>query len=269
MVNLNKIMQEIEELQPRLDAIVCNHTGLSIQSKGTKDFVTQIDLAVSRLLEAELPRILPGSQVLSEESENRPRESCEFVWVVDPVDGTTNFIHEIPLYAVSIGLLRNGKPVLGWVRNPAGEETFKAVQGGGAWLNGKAAKVSQAGSLSDTVVLAETNPYYPHREQTATIPMLEAFFKDCRDIRITGSAALDVCYVAAGRAGLFVTQSVNPWDFAAGVAILLEAGGVATQWDGGPLDFAASQTFVAGNEQLHGKALERLSKFSHAEVEGC
>ncbi len=259
-MNLEAVLEQVKELLPAVEKTMIGRGELNIQQKGEHDFVTRVDLEVSEFLLRELPKLIEGSVVLSEEAECTAKIDTGYCWIIDPVDGTTNFIYSLPLFAVSIGLLYNGRPVLGVVHNPAGCETFTAVLGGGAFLNGKQIKVCPDAAIKDTLLLAETNPYHPDRKSTATIKMLDAFFADCKDIRITGSAALDVCYVAAGRAGVFVSENLKPWDFAGGLAILREAGGTASRWDGSDLTYSQGQTFVATNKILQQAALQRIQQ---------
>ena len=259
-MDLQAVLYKVEELLPQVETIMMGRSDLSIQQKGEHDFVTRVDLEVSEFLLGELPKLLEGSVVLSEEAEYAAPPEKGYCWIVDPVDGTTNFIYNMPLFGVSIGLLHNQKPVLGVVHNPAGRETFTAAAGLGAFLNGNPIAVCKDEKINKTLVLAETNPYSKSRKSTATIKMLDAFFADCKDIRITGSAALDVCYIAAGRAGVFVSESLNPWDFTGGLAILLEAGGTATQWDGSPPNYVGNQTFAATNGILQQEVLKRIEE---------
>jgi myo-inositol-1(or 4)-monophosphatase len=233
-----------------------NNGELEIRAKGPKDFVTQVDLSVNDFLVKKLPVLLPGSKVISEEE-----ESCHvddgYCWIIDPVDGTTNLIYSLPLYAVSIGLLHNREPVLGVVYNPASEEMFSAAKGEGAYLNGKPIRVRDDERMEDTLVLAETNPYQD-RNKSHTAKVIERIFLDCVDYRVTGSAALDICYVACGRGGIFLTEKLHSWDCAGGCAILLEAGGLFTNWQGEAFSFNDIEggNFLASNRKLHSIALE-------------
>lgn len=226
-----------------------------VMEKGTHDYVTQTDLAVSEFLTGRLLEILPGSQVMSEEdSDHNLPENCD-VWIIDPIDGTTNFIYSLPMYCVSIGLLRDGEPILGVVYNPVIGQMFSALKGHGAYLNGEAITVRSDDKIENTLILAETNPYND-RTKSRTMDVIKSLFVKCIDYRVTGSAALDICYIACGYGGAFVCESLNPWDMAAGCAILSEAGGKFTNWQGKDVSFANVGTLIASNGKLHSEVLE-------------
>ena len=225
-----------------------------VHVKGRHDFVTDADLAVHRCLSAALPDLLPGSRVLSEEGEEKylsPRELAERdTFILDPIDGTTNFIYRMGLSAVSIGLLREGKPLAGVVFNPFTGELFSAVRGQGAFLNGAAVRVVPDSRVEDALILFETNPY-GDRASGVSLGVIKRVFDRCIDFRVTGSAALDLCYVACGRGSALISEHLKPWDYAAGLLILEEAGGKATDWELKDLPFSAPSTVLATNGLLH------------------
>jgi myo-inositol-1(or 4)-monophosphatase len=233
---------------------------LRISSKGTKDFVTQVDQGISDFLSLRLPELLPGSQFVSEEGEERALENAPYKWIVDPIDGNTNLIYGLPLYALSIGLLEGGLPVLGVVYNPASGELFSAVRGHGAFLGEKRIQVNNDDALERTLALAETDPYLD-RDLNRSHKLIHAVFHEAIDYRVTGSAALDICFIACGRGGVFFTQCAKPWDYAGGSIILLEAGGAITQWDNDPLPFSGKHGVLATNTLLHQDMLDRIRTF--------
>jgi myo-inositol-1(or 4)-monophosphatase len=258
-MDLTSLLEEVKKLIVETSALMDRKTDLEVKAKGARDFVTQVDLRISELLCQKLPKLLPGSVVLSEEGEQFDGPRAEFTWIIDPVDGTTNFIYGLPLYAISAGLLQGEHPVLGVVYNPTNGEMFSATLGGGAFLGSAPIRVNTDVSLAQTLVLAETDPYLDRRLNSSP-ELIKAVFQDCIDYRVTGSAALDICYIAAGRAGVFFTQALKPWDYAGGSSILLEAGGNLSMWDGNPVPYTGTHNFLASNKLLHTEMLEKIRK---------
>lgn len=246
--NLAPLLEKVESLVHQA-AVLTTPRDITVTAKGEKDFVTNADVAVSNFFIQHLPALLEGSQVLSEEAPPPSNTQNAPLWVVDPIDGTTNFIFGLPVYCISVGLLWQGQPVLGVVYNPVMQELYTAYKGGGAFLNGVPIHVNTDAELKSTLLLAETNPY-SNRTQTLTSAVIGELFLHTVDYRVTGSAALDICYLAAGRAGVFVTEQITPWDCAAGLAILAEAGGMATRWNGEAMDLQTG-AILATNGLLH------------------
>lgn len=240
--------------------VICETHGFQVSQKGEKDFVTEIDLKISDLLCETLPKLIEGSTVISEEG-RKGRPERKYCWVIDPVDGTSNLIYDLPAYAISIGLLEDKKPVLGVVYNPKTKEMFWAAKGLGAFCNEKPITVCRDSTISETLILAETNPYCNRRENPFH-EIISEIFCDCIDYRVIGSAALDCCYVACGRGGALISQNLKPWDYAAGEIILEEAGGFLTQWTGEPVGYYGNSTVLASNGLLHKEILSRLKKFT-------
>jgi myo-inositol-1(or 4)-monophosphatase len=255
------LLEKVKNLVLEASALIDNGEALDVKAKGARDFLTQVDLRISELLCARLPELLPGSKVLSEEGEQGINPRTGLTWIIDPVDGTTNLIYGLPLYALSVGLLEEGSPVLGAVYNPPGGEMFSAVLGGGAFLGRRRIHVNADASAARTLVLAETDPYMDRRRNRSP-DLIKAVFQDCVDYRVTGSAALDICYIAAGRGGIFFTQALKPWDYAGGSSILLEAGGSLSMWDGSPLPYEGKHNFLATNGLLHAEMLEKIKDFT-------
>jgi myo-inositol-1(or 4)-monophosphatase len=260
-MDMTLLLEKVKELVLEASALIESRDVLNVKAKGSRDFLTQVDLRISELLCLRLPELLPGSKVLSEEGEQSVNSRTGFTWIIDPVDGTTNLIYGLPLYAVSVGLLGEGRPVLGAVYNPADGEMFSAVPGGGAFLGDCRIHVNADASVARTLVLAETDPYLD-RGRNRSPDLIKTIFQDCIDYRVTGSAALDICYIAAGRAGTFFTQALKPWDYAGGSTILLEAGGSLSTWDGGPLPYKGKHNFLASNGLLHAEMLEKIGNFT-------
>lgn len=223
---------------------------LDIQAKGdTYNLVTEADLRAERVILDLLCERFPDHAILSEE-EGGSKEIAGPVWAVDPLDGTNNFAHGFPFYAVSIALWIDGEPRIGVVHDPTRGEMFHAERGRGARLNGRPIHVSRATALDQSIFA--TGFYYDRGEMMRrTLRQIEAFFvKPVRGIRRTGSAALDLCYVAAGRLDGFWELHLGPWDYAAGVLLVTEAGGRVTDVTGGPCRLHMNSV-LASNGRLH------------------
>lgn len=226
-----------------------------IHHKGAVDFVTDTDFAISNLLCEGLVKILPGSRVVTEEQPEHDFSYSQPTWVIDPLDGTSNYVFDLHLSAVSVALLRHGEPVLGIVYNPYAGEMFHALRGQGAFLNGERIHAAGTQSLMEGLVSVGTSPY--HRELSGrTFEKLRRVFERCVDIRRLGSAALDMAAVACGRSAGFYEEQLSPWDYAAGALLVSEAGGKATRADGSPLRFDGKESMVAAGAGVHAELLE-------------
>lgn len=252
----HKLLKKVKSIVLEAADIIEDMKKIQIRAKGTNDFVTTCDIKISNFLCDKLPNILNDSIALSEEgSIVNPQKG--YYWIIDPIDGTSNFIYNIPDYAISVGLVKDGKPVLGVVYAPKKNEMYYAAEGMGAFCNGKAIHVCNDKSIHSTIVLSETNPY-SDRTKNAFAAVFQELFKDCIDYRITGSAALDCCYIACGRGGVFVSEKLKPWDYAAGVVIIQEAGGNITQWNGEIPHYFGGTTILATNGLIHNEAVKRI-----------
>ena len=228
-----------------------------IAMKGTINLVTETDLAAESAILASLTKDAPGIPVMAEESESTHRlTDARPIWIVDPLDGTTNFAHGFPHFAVSIALIDQGQPLVAAIYHPMLDELFCASKGGGAWLNGAPISVSAADQLINALV-ATGFPY--EVEQTLPIVMrqLAAMLPRVRDIRRAGAAALDLAYVACGRLDGFYEMNLQPWDTAAGWLLVEEAGGCLSDFAGAPFSPSVPQT-LASNGRLHQALLQLL-----------
>lgn len=225
----------------------------AVSFKGEVDLVTDTDRAVEAFVVDRLRAAFPGHAILAEETATAADfaliDADTPVWVVDPLDGTTNFAHRYPHVAVSIGLCRRGDPVLGVVHDPMRGETFAAARGLGATLDGRPVRVSATDSL-DAALVGTGFPYDRRDHAAAYLRFVEDFLRRVQGIRRAGTAALDLCWVACGRLDGFWELKLKPWDVAAGAAIVLEAGGTVTDFDGAPFDPRA-QRIVASNGRIH------------------
>jgi myo-inositol-1(or 4)-monophosphatase len=218
------------------------------------DLVTEADRAAERAILAVLGEAFPDHAILAEES--GPHGSGDSVWLVDPLDGTTNFAHSYPQISVALALRRDGQTVLGVVHDPLRFETFVARRGAGATLNGQPIRVSAVGSLSEALLLTGF-PYDRRRFVDFYLDHVREFMTRAQGIRRGGSAALDLCWVAAGRADGFWEWKLKPWDTAAGALIVEEAGGTVTDFRGSPFDPFGEQC-LATNGRLHREMLDVL-----------
>lgn len=229
-MNIN--MQKLIEAVRNAGEIVINATGRedSITAKeGKKNFVTKYDVAVQTYLFDQLSKIIPDAEFVGEEGENAANGTA-LRFIVDPIDGTTNFMQDYHCSCISVALCDGDKPILGIIYNPYTNEVFTAEKNKGAYLNGKPIKVSER-TLSDGLALFGTSPYHPENTDE-TFALLRKVFDYSRDIRRSGSAAYDICMIACGRCEIFFEKELQPWDYAAGTVILREAGGIAETFDG-------------------------------------
>ena len=230
---------------------------LQVSMKGPGDYVSQADRKAEDILFAELSKARPGYAFLMEERGVVEGDDDQHRWIVDPLDGTTNFLHGIPAFAVSIALERNGEIVAAVVFNPATDELYTAERGGGAFLNDRRLRVAARRVLSDCVIGCGV-PALGKRNHGKFLVELRHVMGEVAGIRRLGSPTLDLAYVAAGRFDGFWEAELAPWDMAAGILLIREAGGFVTDWDGGAA-ILESGAIVAGNELIH-KALIEVVK---------
>lgn len=232
---------------PKLDKI-------RVEEKGRNDFVTEADRNAERAVIDTIRKHYPEHAILAEES-GQQGES-DFVWVIDPLDGTTNFLHGFPIYCVSVGLLHRNRPEHAAVYDPLRQELFTASRGQGAQLDGHRIRVSQRTALRRALI----GTGFPYRDSNIGLApylrMLQAVLEHTSGVRRCGAAALDLCYVAAGRLDGFWETGLSKWDLAAGTLIIREAGGIVSGMDGSE-DFLDSGHVLAGTPKIYG-ALAKL-----------
>jgi myo-inositol-1(or 4)-monophosphatase len=231
---------------------------LQVSRKGPADFVSAADHRSEAVIRAELERARPSYGFLMEESGESKGTDPQHRWIVDPLDGTTNFLHGIPQFAISIALERQGKLQAAVVYDPISDELFTAERGSGAFLNDRRLRVAARQNFADCVI-ATGMPFKGRGGEARYLEELAGIMPQVAGIRRFGSAALDLAWVAAGRFDGFWEHGLQPWDLAAGILIIREAGGFATDLKGGD-QMLETGAIVAGNEAVHGQLLEALRR---------
>ena len=232
---------------------------IRVDMKGTIDLVTEVDIAVERMFRDLIAERFPDHHVLAEElggSATVPPGAC---WVFDPIDGTTNFAHGLPIFCASLALEIDGVPEVAAVYDPNRKELFTAERGGGAFLNGSPLRVSSAARLVDAMLVTGF-PYDVHARVDEIVGLFAAFVGQARAVRRLGSAAIDLCWVAAGRMDGFWESDLKAWDIAGGALIVAEAGGCVTAMNGGPFASRGGQV-VASNGRIHDAMLDVIRAF--------
>jgi myo-inositol-1(or 4)-monophosphatase len=218
-----------------------------------RNLVSDIDKASEKKIIEIIRRRFPSHAILAEEG-GRTSGDSEYTWVIDPLDGTTNYLHGVPIYCVTIGLEKKGEIIAGAVYDPNHDELFTAEKGAGAFVNGKRLRVSEADSLIGSLLVTGF-PYDIASRPGNAVNHFVHFLMEAQGVRRLGSAALDLAYVAAGRLDGFWEVSLHPWDMAAGVLLVAEAGGNVTDYAGKPVNIHG-RTVVATNGRIHSAMLE-------------
>jgi myo-inositol-1(or 4)-monophosphatase len=229
-----------------------------IEHKGLNDLVSYVDKQAEVLIVDGLKAIFPDSGFVTEEGTEQVNHET-YNWIIDPLDGTTNFIHGVPVYCVSIGLMAGNEVVLGVVYEINQDECFYATKGGGTFLNGRAIKVTDIPELAGSLIVTGF-PYTDFGRLPDYLQLLGAFMNKSHGVRRLGSAAADLAYVAAGRFEGFFEYNLKPWDVAAGVILVQEAGGRVTDFNGGG-DPVFGQQMLATNNLIHSEASELILSF--------
>ena len=228
-----------------------------VQHKGRIDLVTGTDLQVEQELKDSLYKILPEADFWAEESDSSAKDS-DLMWIIDPLDGTTNFAHSLFPVAVSVALWHNGAIQLGIIYIPMTGELFRARSGNGAYLNQKPISVSETGELEQSLI-ATGFPYDIREKSDEVVPLLEKVLVNCRGLRRMGAAAIDLAYTACGRFEGFYEQGLKPWDTAAGWLIVEEAGGRVSQYNPGQKYNLLAPSILATNGRIHHSLGELLT----------
>ncbi len=233
-----------------------NRNRLEVGLKGKNDLITQADEAAEKEIIRAIHEVFPDDDILAEESASETKLTDRRTWIIDPIDGTTNFAHGLPIYCVSIAMWENRRPQTALVLEVNRDEWFTAEAGKGAWLNGEKMSVSNIREPENSL-LATGFPYRDLGLVDAYLQLFKKFMHDTRGVRRPGSAAFDLCLVAAGRCDGFFEYGLSAWDVAAGSLLIREAGGVVTDWTGGD-DWLFGQRIVTGNTHIHQFQLQRI-----------
>jgi myo-inositol-1(or 4)-monophosphatase len=251
------MIEEIKKIVKEAGQIILNARNIQndVESKqGRANFVTKYDVEVQKFLYRELAQVLPEAAFLGEEDDKRENITAEYCFIIDPIDGTTNFIFDYRHSAISVGLMHQGHMLLGVVYNPYLDEMFCAEQGKGSFLNGRQLTIKDLG-IGEGIVGFGTCPYYRDKSDQ-TFELIRKLYDKAMDIRRSGSAALDICYKAAGRFVLFFEMLLSPWDYAAASLILTEAGGRISSLEQKELPYMLPTSVIAAAPKAYEEYFE-------------
>jgi myo-inositol-1(or 4)-monophosphatase len=237
----NRVGQYLQEQRSQISAEV-------VEEKSLNSLVTYVDKNAEKQLVEALGKLIPESGFITEE-ETISKKGENYNWIIDPLDGTTNYIHGLPCYCISIGLIRDGKLIMGVINNPNMKEVFYAWEDSKAFLNNKEIRVSATTELKNSL-LATGFPYYDYQKMDEYMELLKDFMKNTRGVRRFGSAAIDLAYVACGRFDGFYEYGLNPWDVAAGAFIIQQAGGKVSGFNGGD-DYLFGSDIMVSNSAIY------------------
>ena len=259
MEGINKILAQSIEVVKEVGDFIWAQAGkqLEVETKSLNSFVTYVDKEAEKMLVQKLGALIPNATFITEEKTVEQLES-ELQWIIDPLDGTTNFIQQIPHYSTSVALKYKGEIVLGIVNHIPQKECFYASKNEGAFLNGKPIQVSGVENL-DQAIIATGFPYERSEIQNRLIQVFNDVLSKAKGIRRLGSAALDLSYVACGRMDAYYEGELNPWDVAAGILIVVEAGGKLSDYRGEDNYFSGKE-IIASNPFLEKKLIELVKK---------
>jgi len=262
-MEIYRLFEKVKELVKSAGSVLKEmyDSTYEIYHKGKIDLVTTADIKSEEVLKKGLKELTPDIPVIGEESfSEKEKFKSSYCWMVDPLDGTTNFAHNLPWFAISVALLKEKEPILGIIYNPIIDEFFYAIKGEGAYLNEKPIKVSPKEKLIDSLLCTGFPVSKILDSPDLFIPLFEEFMKRCQGVRRFGSAALDLAYVACGRYEGFWEPYLKPWDTSAGFLLVKEAGGEVTDYFGNPYH-PFLNTIVASNGKIHQQMIELTSKY--------
>lgn len=228
-----------------------------ISQKSFSDFVTKVDLESEKTIINNIKKHFPNHQIMAEES-SKDYKKADYLWIIDPLDGTTNFIHSFPFIAISIALMYKGELIIGVIHDPLRNETFYAESGSGAFLNGKKIKVSSI-KKPESSLIATGFPFRNKQYIEKYVKIFHRMLHSVNDLRRAGAAAIDLAYVACGRVDGFFEYALSPWDIAAGTVLIKEAGGVVSDFDGDN-NYLLTGNIIAGNPVIHKFLSEKLKE---------
>ena len=254
-------MRECGAIIRNAHAVESNAASIHVKP-GSANFVTEYDVKVQEILIEKLSAILPEAAFFAEEKDNAAETARQgLCFVIDPIDGTTNFIHDYKASSISVGLLQDSEPVYGAVYDPYRDELFTAFTGMGAYLNGERISVSNR-PLALALVCFGASPYDKEKLAPASFALAKEVFMQCADIRRSGSAAIDMCGVACGRADAFFEPKLSPWDYMASAVIIKEAGGLLCRFNGEPVSFEKPNSVCCVNKAASEELLKITTQFA-------
>ena len=262
--DIHKRFVHFQEFLPKIQAFLIKtqrKSDFRIDKKGPIDLVTEADLGSEKMVVEEISKFFPDDHIMGEEGSSVHGKN-QYRWIIDPVDGTTNFAHRLPLYGICLGLqnMESGRMEMGIVSFPALGDTYHAIRGAGAFKNGERIFVSETSELINALV-STGFPYDKKQRMESVIHNLRSMLLAVRDVRRTGVASLDLCWVAEGRFDAYWEENLKPWDMAAASIIVEEAGGRLSTFDGN--DFSVFvPNLLSSNSIIHDKLIERLSVIS-------
>jgi myo-inositol-1(or 4)-monophosphatase len=261
-MDLKKICIEVEKIAAEAAAFIMKESErfdkTKTRSKGLHDFVSYVDLGSEKIIVEKLGKLLPDSGFLAEEGTSK-KSGSEYCWIIDPLDGTTNFLHNLHPFSISIALTRGNEIIAGVVYEAGWKETFTAWKNNGAWLNGKRINVSKTARLTDSLI-ATGFPYSDFSGLSEYLVCMEYLMKHTHGIRRMGSAAIDLAYIACGRYEGFFEYGLKPWDIAAGAILIREAGGLVSDFSGNEKN-VSGLNIIASNSLIFNAFHEIVSKF--------
>lgn len=264
-MDIGLLLDDILKVTDGAAELIRSHAGKvsvdNIEIKSRNSLVSFVDKEAEKILVEGLGKILPNAGFITEEGTTE-QKAAEYTWVIDPLDGTTNYLHSIPVYSISIGLLHEDELILGVICDVEHRETFYAWRGGGAWCNGKQIHVSDRDNVADALV-ATGFPYASKDVLPEITLIFDYFLKNARGMRRLGSAAIDLAYVACGRFDVYYESTLNPWDIAGGIIIVEEAGGTVTDFEGNREMLNRGQV-IAASSALHADVTKVIQAFYKA-----
>lgn len=256
--NLDVAMEAADKAATLIRSFHKENKDLGIQFKGKNDLVTKADVAAEEIIKATILGYFPDDLFLAEESSAAWEISDKRTWIIDPIDGTTNFAHGFPVYCISIALYENKEPIIGLILEAAKGEMFTAVKDHGAFLNGRPIKVSTVTEPQHSL-LATGFPYKDLGIVDDYLNLFKVFMHETQGVRRPGSAAYDLACTAAGRFDAFYEYGLSPWDVAAGILIVQEAGGTVSDWKGGS-NYLFGQRICVGNPTMQDYVMQKIKQ---------
>ena len=261
-MNLEKLCLSVCEITNHVGVFIKEQSSKikqeAVEEKSLNSLVTYVDKTAEMQLVKELQQLIPDSGFITEENTISLKGKV-YNWIIDPLDGTTNYIHGVPCYCISIGLLRDDKLIMGVINELNLKETFYAWENSKAYLNGKEIRVSSTTELKHSL-LATGFPYYDYNKLDKYMELLKDFMKNSRGVRRLGSAATDLAYVACGRFDGFYEYGLNPWDIAAGAFIIQQAGGVVKDFKGGD-NYLFGTDIMVSNTGIYNEFSSKIKKY--------